>query len=89
MNKKNWSALNRDLSWSTKIYVLVVLLVSIGSFVFQAWTTNWVMTMLLTFAVVLLVEHFSIVSQRHPKSWRTFKWIVLLLVLALLLIASY
>lgn len=84
MKGKSWQALDRSLSWSTKIYVLAAILIGLGSFLFNAWSTNWAMTILIALAAVLLVEHFWIVAHRHPKAWRTFKWMVLLIAIALL-----
>lgn len=87
MEKKTWRTWNQNLSWSTKVYVLLAVLIGIGSFAFQAWSTNWSVTILFALAIILLVEHFSIVAHRHPKSWKIFKWIILLLACALLFIS--
>ena len=87
MKGKSWSDLNRMMSWSTKIYVLVALLIGIGSFIFNAWSTNWTLTVLVTLAITLLVEHFWVIAHWHPKAWRTFKWTILLIALALLFLS--
>lgn len=88
MKNKNGQAFSRELSWSTKIYVLVAISIAIGSFVFDAWSTNWSLTMLVVIAIVFLVEHFWVVAHRHPKSWRIFKWTVLLLGMAWLFLGA-
>ena len=88
MEGKSWSSLNKSVSWSTKIYVLAAIVLGVGSFVFNAWSGNWIIPMLLALASVLLVEHFWIVAHRHPKSWRIFKWMFLIVILALLLLSG-
>lgn len=87
MKSSNWQTLDRELSWSTKIYVLVAIVIAVGSFIFDAWSSNWSLTMLVAIAVIFLVEHFWVVARRHPKAWRIFKWTVLLIGLAGLLLA--
>lgn len=87
MKGKSWSDLNKAMSSSTKIYVLVAVSIGIGSFIFNAWSTNWTLTILVTLAVTLLVEHFWVLAHRHPKTWNTIKWTILLIALALLFLS--
>lgn len=81
----NHDSLQRVLSWETKIYVALAVLITVGSFLFDAWSTNWVLTILVGLASILLIEHFWIIAHRHPQAWRTFKWTLLLIALAYLL----
>lgn len=84
MFNKTWNKFNSGLSWSTKIYVMVAILITIGAFIFNAWTTNWALTMLFTMAGTLLTEYFLVFSRRHPKTWTTIKWLVLFFIIMLL-----
>ena len=88
MEKRTFQQFNSDLSWSTRIYLLLALLVTGGAFLFNAWTTNWAFTIAIALAVVLLVESFVLSVQHHPATWRAIGWALLLILLALLLIGG-
>ena len=85
MSDKTLNEFHRDLSWSTRIYTLLTIAIAIGAFLFDAWNTNWAMTMVAGLAVVLFVESFAFYFQRHPRAWRLVRWGMLLLLLLLLL----
>lgn len=85
MNRKTWKEFHRDLSWSTRIYTLLtVLIIGLAHF-FHAWDTNWVMTMIVAMAGILFVESFALISYRHPKLWTFIRWFLILLLLGLVL----
>lgn len=86
METKGLKKLNKELSWSTRIYTLMTLVVAIGSFVFNAWNTDFALTIIMTIAVVLFIESFAIYFQHHPKYWRAFQILLFLLILAFILI---
>ena len=86
MERKTLKELHRDLSWSTRIYTLLTIVLVIGAHVFKAWESDWAMTIVVALAVVLLVESFAIVFHRYPNTWRLIRWGLLLMVLALLFI---
>lgn len=86
MGTKNFEQFNKELSWSTRIYTLATVVVAIGAYVFQAWDTDFAFTIIVAIAIILFIETFAIYFHKHPKFWKTFRLIVLLLFLALLLI---
>ncbi len=85
MSEKSLQEFHQSLSWSTRIYTLLTIVIALGAFVFDAWNTNWAMTMIVALAVILFVESFALYFQRHPRTWRLIKWGLLLLLLLLLL----
>lgn len=85
MPDKTLKEFHRGLSWSTRIYTLLTIVIALGAFLFKAWTTNWAMTMIVGLAVVLFVESFALYFQHHPRTWRLIRWGLLLLLLLLLL----
>lgn len=87
MPEKTLNEFHRDLSWSTRIYTLLTVVIALGAFVFDAWNTNWAITMVVGLAVVLFVESFALYFQKHPRAWRLIRWGLLLLLLLLLLTA--
>ncbi len=89
MERRTLKQFHKDLSWSTRIYTLMTVLVIVGSYIFDAWGTNWALTVVMAIAVILFVESFAISFHRHPKTWRVVRWILLLVLLALMLISSY
>ena len=88
MSTKTWKQFNVALSWSTKVYILIAISIGVGAFVFNAWATNWAMTILITLALTLLVEYLSLFSKNHPKTWTFIKWTILFITIMLLFISS-
>ena len=86
MASKSLYDFHRGLSWSTRIYTLLTISIAVGAFLFDAWNTNWAMTMVVGLAVVLFVESFALYFQHHPRMWRLVRWGLLLLLMLLLLI---
>lgn len=86
MEKKSWHEFNKDLGWSTRIYIFMVLAILVLSFVFDAWNTNWGLTMSVALIGVLFMEAYVISFQRHPKIWKTIRWVLLIIIISLLLI---
>ncbi|MDH3649057.1 MAG: hypothetical protein OEQ53_05200 [Saprospiraceae bacterium] len=85
MHRKTWKDFHRDLSWSTRIYTLLTLLIIVLSYFFKAWDTNWAMTMIVALAAILFVESFAIVFLHHPKLWLFIRWMLILVLLGLIL----
>ncbi|MCB0549054.1 MAG: hypothetical protein KDD19_15855 [Phaeodactylibacter sp.] len=85
MAEKTLNDFHRDLSWSTRIYTLLTIVIAVGAFLFDAWNTNWAVTMVVALAAVLFVESFALYFQHHPRVWRLVRWGLLLLLLLLLL----
>ena len=88
MERKTLKQFHKELSWSTRIYTLLTVAVLAGAFLFNAWSTNWALTIAMALAVVLFVESFAISFHRHPKTWRVVRWLIVLIVLTLLLIGA-
>ena len=88
MEKRTLKQFHHQLNWSTRIYTLLTVAVVAGAFLFNAWSTNWGLTIIVALAVVLLVEGLAVSLHRHPAGWRVIRWMVLLILLALLLIGA-
>ena len=86
MGTKNFEQFNKELSWSTRIYTLATVVVAFGAFLFNAWDTDFAFTIIVAIAIILFIETFAIYFHKHPKFWRSFRIIILLIFLALLLI---
>lgn len=86
MGTKSFEEFNKELSWSTRIYTLATVVIAIGAFIFNAWETNFAFTIIVGIAIILFIETFAIYFHKHPKLWRMFRIIILLIFLALLLI---
>ncbi len=86
MGTKNFEQFNKELSWSTRIYTLATVVVAVGAFIFNAWDTDFAFTIIVAIAVILFIETFAIYFKNHPKFWRSFRIIIILIFLALLLI---
>lgn len=89
MEKRSFYQFNQDLQWSTRIFILMAVLVLGGAFLFNAWSSNWALTVASALAVILLVESIVLSVQHHPRVWRIIGWVLLLLMLALLLIGAF
>ena len=87
MKRKTLKQFHEGLSWSTRIYTLLTIVLIIGAHFFKAWESDWALSMVMAIAVVLLVESFAISFHRHPKVWRVIRGILLLILLAFLLIS--
>lgn len=88
MERKTLKDFHKGLSWSTRIYTLMVVVTIALSMMLDAWSENWTLTIVGAIAVVLFVETFAIAFHQHPKTWRMIRLIVFLILLALLLIAT-
>ncbi len=89
MEHKTFKQFHKELSWSTRIYTLLTIVLVGGVYLFDASRTNWALPITGAIAVVLFVESFAISFRRHPKTWQAIKWTVILILLALLLIGAY
>lgn len=87
MERKSLKQFHQQLSWSTRIYTLLTVLLIVGAHIFKAWETDWVLTVVAAIAIILLVESFAISFYRHPKAWRLIRWGLFLILLAILLIS--
>lgn len=86
MERKTLKQFHKQLSWSTRIYVLLTVALLAGAYLFDANNTDWTLPVIGALSVVLFVESFAISFHRHPKTWRVIRWAVILILLALLLI---
>jgi len=88
MERKTLKQFHNELSWSTRIYTLLVVVTVLLSAVFNAWSTDWTLTIISALAIILFVETFALYFQSHPKTWRVLRVIFLLILLALLFIGT-
>ncbi|MCB9080658.1 MAG: hypothetical protein H6555_02995 [Lewinellaceae bacterium] len=80
------SSLSSTIPWSTRIYVLLGVLLMGGAWVFNAWHTNWALAIAFAVAGVLLAETIIVSAHRHPRLWQLLFWGLLLALLGFLLI---
>ena len=86
MERKTLKQFHKELSWSTRIYTLLTVVLVAGAYLFDAHANSWALPMAGALAVILFVESFAISFHRHPNTWRLIRWAVTLVLLALLLI---
>ena len=86
MERKTLKQFHKNLSWSTRIYTLLTIATVMFSYIFDAWNTNWVKTIVLALAIILFVETFEILFHKHPKTWKMIRWILILIAVAIILI---
>lgn len=88
MERKTWKEFHYDLRWSTRIYTLAAVLVIGFSYVFNAWSTNWTMTIVAAIAGILFVESFAYYFAHHPKAWKSMRWVLALIILMMILLGA-
>lgn len=88
MEDKSLKKFHRDLSWSTRIYVLLTFFVATGAIVFNALETDWALTIVSAIAGILLFESFAVFFHRHPKTWNLVRWILILALMSFILIGG-
>lgn len=76
---------HNELTWATRIHVILTLALIGGAVLFDAWNTDWALTIIFAVTVVLGVESYALLFRNHPKAWRLLRWGLLLGLLALLL----
>ncbi len=86
MKRKTWKDFHNDLSWSARIYTLLTILIVVLAHFFNAWDTDWTMTIIVALAIILFVESFAMVFLHHPRIWMVIRWLLILILLALILI---
>lgn len=85
LERKTLKQFHRDLSWSTRIYTLVAVVIGMGAFVFHLWESQWALLMMVALGAALFVESFAISFHRHPQTWKVIRWVIFLLLAILLL----
>ena len=65
--------------------MLLTVAIIAGAYFFDAPNSGWALTMVSALAIILFVESFAISFHRHPQTWRTIRWILLIIILALFL----
>lgn len=85
MEVKSWKEFNMDLRWSTRIYTLSVVLAILFSVIFNAWHTDWALTVVAVVGALFLIETFVYGYAHNPRTWQAILWILLLILVALLL----
>jgi len=86
MKNKTIKEFHDRLSWNTKLYTLLAIVVALVARFSNAMNTNFALTMIIGLLVVLFVESFAVVSVKHPLIWRYVRWGVLLAILAIVLL---
>ncbi|NND33856.1 MAG: hypothetical protein HKN76_14800 [Saprospiraceae bacterium] len=87
MQRKTLKDFHNKLSWNTKLYTLLAIVVAIVAKFSNAMNTNFALTIIIGLLVILFVESFAIISVKHPVVWGYIKWIIFLAVLAMVLLA--
>lgn len=68
---------------ATLFYVWVVVALSISAMWFRAWSTDWVMPVLVTLSSLLFLESMILYFRQHRTAWKNLL-LLLLMTLALL-----
>ena len=89
MKHKTFREFHNELSWSVRIQVLMAVGIIAGALIFDAWESDWALTMLFAITLVLGVESFALSFRHHPKTWRLIRWGLLLALMALLLTSYF
>ena len=89
MKRKTLRDFHNELSWNTKIYTLLAIVVLVLARFTSAFTSDFALTMALGLLVILFVESFAIISFKYPKVWQYVKWGVILLVLGFILLGFF
>jgi hypothetical protein len=82
MKRKTLRDFHNELSWNTKIYTLLAIVVLVLARFTSAFTSDFALTIALGLLVILFVESFAIVSFKYVK------WGVILLVLGFILLGG-
>ncbi len=88
MEHKSLKQLHKSLSWNTKIYTLMAIVVVMIAKFTDALANDFALTIILAILAVLLVESFVTVSVRHPRLWKYLKWFTILVGLAMILMGG-
>jgi hypothetical protein len=86
MERKTLKQFHWNLTWQSRIYALVVLATVGFANLFNAWNSNWTTTIIAVVALVLFLDSFNLYFHRHPRIWQLIKWVIILIILAILLI---
>ena len=86
MVRKTLKEFHERLSWNTKLFTLLAIVVASVARFSNAMNTDFALTMIISLLVVLFVESFAVISVKHPLVWRYTKWIVLLVILGLVVL---
>ncbi len=86
LSKKTFRQFQQDLRWSTRVYVLIAVVLGLGAFFLGIWGPYRAVAMIFAIALVLFTELAARSLQRHANTWRITAWALLLILAALLLI---
>jgi len=79
MTDNSFKSFNQQLSWSTKLYVLLAVSTVLLSVYLDAWEGYWFPTVLGAIAIVSLADFIGIYQSRYPGVLKKIGWILLLL----------
>ena len=88
MKNQTIKEFNDSLSWEVRIFVLLSIAMVAGVFLFETWQATWSVAALFALIVVVGVEVFSNIKDKHPTIWRLIVWGIVLLMLAMLSIGA-
>ncbi len=78
---------NREISWNTKFYVLLVILMVVFSYVFRDQDGGYFLGSIIALLCVLLLDFYLILSKKYTDTWRWMKIVIVIIILALTLIS--
>jgi drug/metabolite transporter (DMT)-like permease len=78
---------NKEISWNTKFYVLLVILMVVFSYVFRDHDGGYFLGSVIALLCVLLLDLYLILSKKYTDSWRWIKIVIVITILALTLIS--
>ena len=77
---------HNEVSWNTKFYVLLAFCMVLFSYFMNDAELGLMVGAVVSLFIVLFVDLYLILSKRYSKSWKVIKYILLLIIIALLLI---
>ncbi len=76
---------NKELTWNTKIFVLLSVLLITFSYVFNAPESGYTLPVITSLLVLMFVELLLHAYYKHPALWHVIKWVILFLAMGLIL----
>lgn len=86
MINKNQRSLDKILSWNTKYLVLVAFILVIFGFAFNNIELGLAIVSVIALSVVIIIDYFELLSNRHPITWKYIKFIIVAIVILFTLI---
>lgn len=82
-----FKSFDKQISWNTKFYVILAILMVTFSFVFRDYEAGYFIGAVIALLCVLLLDFYLILSKKYTNTWRWMKIVIVVIILALTLIS--